>query len=88
MWHIVIPQAFKAILPALGNEFIVLLKDTSLISVISGKEMVYYARAIVSRTYEAMFPYIITAVMYLIMVMGFSYLQSILERRLRASDRR
>ncbi len=88
MRYIVIPQAFKTILPALGNEFIVLLKDTSLISVIAGKEMVYYARAIVSRTYEAMFPYIITAVMYLILVMGFSYLQSILERRLRESDRR
>ena len=88
MRYIVIPQAFKTILPALGNEFIVLLKDTSLISVIAGKEMVYYARAIVSRTYEAMFPYIITAVMYLILGMGFSYLQSILERRLRESDRR
>lgn len=88
MRFIVIPQAFKAILPSLGNEFIVLLKDTSLISVIGGKEMVYFARAIVSRTYEAMFPYIITAVMYLIMVMVFSKLQSILERRLRESDRR
>lgn len=88
MWHIVIPQAFKAILPSLGNEFIVLLKDTSLISVIGGKEIVYFARAIVNRTYEPMFPYIITAVMYLILVMIFSYLQSILERRLRASDRR
>ena len=88
MWSIVIPQAFKTILPSLGNEFIVLLKDTSLISVIGGKEVVYFAQAIVARTYEAMFPYIITAVMYLVMVMGFSYLQSILERRLRASDRR
>ncbi len=88
MMSIVIPQAFKAILPSLGNEFIVLLKDTSLISVIGGKEVVYFAQAIVARTYEAMFPYIITAIMYLIMVMAFSYLQSILERRLRASDRR
>ena len=44
MRFIVIPQAFKAILPALGNEFIVLLKDTSLISVIAGKEIVYFAR--------------------------------------------
>ena len=88
MRFIVIPQAFKAILPSLGNEFIVLLKDTSLISVIGGKEVVYFARAIVARTYEAMFPYIITAIMYLIMVMAFSWLQSILERRLRESDRR
>ena len=88
MRFIVIPQAFKAILPSLGNEFIVLLKDTSLISVIGGKEVVYFARAIVARNYEPMFPYIITAVMYLTMVLIFTWLQSILERRLRESDRR
>ena len=88
MRFIVIPQAFKAILPSLGNEFIVLLKDTSLISVIGGKEILYFAQAISSRTYEAMFPLLITAVMYLIMVMIFSWLQGKLERRLRESDRR
>ena len=88
MRFIVIPQAFKAILPSLGNEFIVLLKDTSLISVIAGKEIVYFAQAISTRTYEPMFPLLITAVMYLIMVMIFSWLQGRLERRLRQSDRR
>ena len=88
MRFIVVPQAFKAILPSLGNEFIVLLKDTSLISVIAGKEIVYFAKAIASRTYEYMFPLFITAIMYLIMVMIFSWLQGILERRLRQSDRR
>ena len=88
MRFIVIPQAFKAILPSLGNEFITLLKDTSLISVIAGREMVYWARAIIAKTYEPMFPYIITALMYLIMVLLFSWLQGKLERRLRQSDRR
>ena len=88
MRFIVIPQAFKAILPSLGNEFIVLLKDTSLISVIAGKEIVYFAQAISTRTYEPMFPLLITAVMYLIMVMIFGWLQDKLERRLRQSDRR
>lgn len=88
MRFIIIPQAFKAILPSLGNEFIVLLKDTSLISVIAGQEIVYFARAIGGRTYEYMFPLFITAIMYLIMVLIFSYLQGILERRLRQSDRR
>ena len=88
MRFIAIPQAFKAILPALGNEFIVLLKDTSLISVIAGKEIVYFAQAISTRTYEPMFPLLITAVMYLIMVMIFGWLQDKLERRLRQSDRR
>lgn len=88
MRFIVIPQAFKAILPALGNEFIVLLKDTSLISVIAGKEIVYFARSIGANTYDYMFPFFITAAMYLVMVLIFSYLQGILERRLRQSDRR
>ena len=88
MRFIIIPQAIKAILPALGNEFIVLLKDTSLISVIGGKELLYAARAIVSRTYEAMFPFLGTAVIYLVLVMLFTWLLGIFERRMRASDRR
>ena len=52
MRFIVIPQAVKAILPALGNEFIILLKDTSLITVIGGKELLYAAQGIYNRTYE------------------------------------
>ena len=88
MRFIVIPQAVKAILPALGNEFIVLLKDTSLISVIGGKELVYAARGIVSRTFEAMFPFLGTAAIYLVLVMIFSWLLGRFERRLRASDQR
>ena len=88
MRFIVVPQAFKAILPSLGNEFIILLKDTSLINVIGGKELVYAAQSIYSRTYEQMFPLIGTALIYLALVMVFSWLQSILERRLRQSDRR
>ena len=88
MRFIVIPQAFKAILPSLGNEFITLLKDTSLISVVGGKEIVYFAQAIITRTYETMYPYLITAVMYLILVLIFTRLQGKLERRLRQSDRR
>ena len=88
MRFIVIPQAFKAILPSLGNEFITLVKDTSLISVVGGKEIVYFAQAIITRTYETMYPYLITAVMYLILVLIFTWLQGKLERRLRQSDRR
>ena len=88
MAYIVIPQAFKAILPALGNEFITLLKDTSLISAIAGKEVLYFAKAIGAKTYDYMFPLLITALMYLILVLIFTWLQGKLERRLRASDRR
>ena len=88
MRFIVVPQAIKAILPALGNEFIILLKDTSLITVIGGKELLYAAQGIYSRTYEQMFPLFGIALIYLVLVMIFSYLQGILERRLRESDRR
>ena len=87
MRYIVIPQAFRAILPALGNEFIILLKDTSLITVIGGKELVHAAQGIVDRTYEAMYPFFGAAAIYLVMVMIFSWLQGKLERRLRQSER-
>ena len=53
---IIIPQAIRAVLPALGNEFIILLKDTSLITTIGGKELLYAAQGIMNRTYEPMFP--------------------------------
>ncbi len=88
MRYIVIPQAFKAILPSLGNEFIILLKDTSLITVIGGKELVYAAQAIYGRTYEQMYPLIGVACIYLVLVIIFSWLVNLLERRLRQSDRR
>ncbi len=88
MVFIVIPQAFKAILPALGNEFIVLLKDTSLITVIGGKELVDAAQGIYNRTYEQMYPLMGVALIYLVLVMVFTWLLNILERKLRQSDRR
>ena len=88
MRFIVVPQAFKAILPSLGNEFIILLKDTALIYTIGGEELLYAAKAISTRTYEQMFPLVGTAIIYLILVLIFTWLQGILERRLRQSDRR
>ena len=88
MRFVVVPQAFKAILPALGNEFIILLKDTSLITVIGGKELLYAARGVMNRTYEQMFPLLGTAAIYLVLVIIFSWLLGKLERRLRQSDRR
>ena len=88
MRYIVIPQAFKNILPALGNEFIVLFKDTSLVSAIGGAELIYYAKAVGSKTFEVMFPYLGVAVIYLTAVLILTWLQGKLERRLRQSDRR
>ena len=87
MLEIVVPQAIKSVLPALGNEFIILLKDTSLITVIGGKELLYAAQGIMNRTYEAMFPLLGTAAIYLVLVMLFSALLGRFERRLRQSDR-
>ena len=84
---IIIPQAIRAVLPALGNEFIVLLKDTSLIPTIGGKELLYAAQGIMNRTYEAMFPLLGVALIYLILVMLFTWLLSKFERRLAQSDR-
>ena len=65
-----------------------MLKDTSLITVIGGKELVYAAQAIYGRTYEQMFPLLGIAVIYLVLVIIFTWLLGILERRLRQSDRR
>ena len=84
---IIIPQAIRAVLPALGNEFIVLLKDTSLITVIVGKELLFAAQGVMNRTYEAMFPLCGVAVIYLILVMLFTWLLGKFERRLAQSDR-
>ena len=88
MLEIIIPQAIRSILPALGNEFIVLLKDTSLITVIGGKELLYAAQGIMNRTYEAMFPLLGMACIYLVLVMLLSWLLSKGDRKLAQSDRR
>ena len=88
MWYIIIPQAIKNILPALGNEMITLLKDTSLVSVIALRDVTKQAQNIVANTYTPYVPYISLAVIYLVIVIILTKLLGILERRLRASDRR
>ena len=88
MFEIIIPQAIRSILPSLGNEFIMLLKDSSLITVIGGKELLYAAQGVMNRTYEAMFPLLGVAAIYLVLVMLFSALLAKFERRLAQSDRR
>ena len=88
MRFIVIPQAFKNILPSLGNEFITLFKDTSLVNTIGAAELTYQAMRIGGRTFDYMPPLIGSALMYLVIVIVFTWLQGKLERRLRQSDRR
>ena len=87
MWYIILPQAFKNILPALGNEFIVLLKETSISGYIALEDLTKGADIIRSRTYDAFMPLVGVAIIYLIMVMILSHGVSCLERRLRSGDR-
>lgn len=87
MWYIIMPQAFKNVLPALANEFIVLLKETSICGYIGLMDLTRGGDIIRSRTYEAFMPLIAVAIIYLIMVVGLTYLVGKLERRLRASER-
>ena len=84
---IILPQAVKNILPALGNEFIVLIKETSVAGVIAVVDLTQAAQYVNSRTYDVLPPLIIAAVCYLIMVMGLTKLLSIFERRLGRGDR-
>ena len=86
MWHIIIPQAFKNVLPALANEFIVLLKETSVCGYIALQDLTKGGDIIRSRTYDPFLPLIAVAVIYLVIVMGLSALVTRLERRLRSSD--
>ncbi len=84
--YIIIPQAFKNVLPALGNEFIVLLKETSVSGYIALQDLTKGGDIIRSRTYDAFMPLIAVALIYLVIVMGLQYLMTRLERRLRNSD--
>ncbi len=86
MIYIVLPQAFKNTLPTLANEFIVLLKETSVASFIAVKDMMKGANALVGFTYNMNVPYITVALIYLVMVLILQKGVSILERRLRNSD--
>jgi len=86
MIYIIMPQAFKNVLPALGNEFIVLLKETSVAGYIALQDLTKGADIIRSRTYDAFMPLIAAALIYLVMVIIFTKLVSMLERRLRNSD--
>lgn len=88
MQKIIIPQAIKNILPALGNEMITLLKDTSLMTVIGAKDLTKAAQSVQAVTYQAFMPYISIAIIYLVCVIALSKVLSLIERRLRTSDRR
>ena len=86
MVYIIMPQAFKNVLPALGNELIVLLKETSVSGYIAMEDLTKGGDIIRSRTYDAMMPLLAVALIYLIIVMLLEFAVGKLERRLRNSD--
>ena len=87
MRYVILPQAFKNILPALCNEFIVLFKETAVVGYIGLTDLTYAANTIGGNSYEYLYPLVAAAVIYLIFVVGLSALVGKLERRLRNSER-
>ena len=87
MWLIILPQAFKNILPAIGNEMIALLKETSVAGYVAVVDLTKAGNQIKNTTYDQINPILLVALVYLVMVMLFTWIIGILERRLRKSER-
>ncbi len=87
MRHVILPQAFKNVLPSLVNEFIVLLKETAVVGYIGLADLTYAGNTIGGNTYEYLFPLLAVAAVYLAIVMLLTWLLGKLERRLRSSER-
>ena len=85
-WYIIIPQAIKNVLPSLCNEFILLIKETSIVSVIALHELTYTTNSVRTNTFLAFEPLIVTAVIYFLITYLLKRLVGILERRLHAHD--
>ncbi len=86
MIHVILPQALKNILPALGNEFIVLVKETSVAGYVAIMDLTKVGNTVINRTYDAFTPLISVAIFYLIVVLILSFILKRIERRLRNSD--
>ena len=87
MMKIIIPQAIKNILPTLGNEFIALIKETSVVSFVGATDLYVAFNYMGSNSYEFMVPYLAMAIIYIILVYGISLLIKIMERSLRKGDK-
>ena len=87
MRYIILPQAFKTVLPTLANEFIVLLKETAVAGYVGLADVTYAGNIVGGNTYDYLFPLLMSALIYLVLVMFFTYLVGKLERRLRNSER-
>ncbi len=87
MWLIILPQAFKNILPAIGNEMIALLKETSVAGYVAVIDLTKAGNQIKNTTYDQINPILLVAIVYLVLVMLLTKLLAIMERRLRNSER-
>lgn len=85
--YIVLPQAIKNVLPAIGNEFITIIKESSIVSMIGVADLFFQAKTITTITYEGLTPYVIIAIMYFVLTFTLSKLLGIWERRLNTDDR-
>ncbi len=88
MRYIVLPQALKNVLPAIGNEFITIIKESSIVSMIGVMDLMFQAGSVSTITYQGLNPYIIIALMYFVLTFTLSKALGILERRLNTDDRR
>jgi glutamine transport system permease protein len=82
MKNVILPQAFKRMIPPLGNEFVVLIKESSLASIIAAPELMYWGRAMQGEYFRVWEPFLTAAVIYLILTLTLSFLLERLERRL------
>lgn len=82
MKYVILPQAFKRMIPPLGNEFVVLIKDSSLVSVVAAPELMYWAQAMDAQYFRVWEPYLTASLIYLILTLSLSFVLHQLERRL------
>jgi arginine/lysine/histidine transport system permease protein len=86
--YIILPQAIKSVLPAIGNEFVTIIKESSIVYVVGAPEIMYQSNQIIGITYDGMTPYLIAAIIYFILTFTLSKLMNLWERKLRNRDQR
>jgi polar amino acid transport system permease protein len=87
MWRIVLPQAFRIVIPAIGNDFVAMLKDSSLVSILAVEELLFRSQLVGRQNFRSLEALLIAAAIYWILTMVFSYFQQRLEHRMARGDR-
>ena len=87
MWRIVMPQAFRIVIPAIGNDFVAMLKDSSLVSILAVEELLFRSQLVGRQNFRSLEALVIAAAMYWVLTIVFSYFQQRLELRMARGDR-